>query len=174
MSDELLINVIPGEIRAAAVANGALAELFVERRTRGTRMKPFFEKWRKTGVFEGRRNRAQPVESISPLSDERREIDPAIECINCGVCFAACDSVRWNAEYLGPAALNRAWTLQSDSRDTAHDFRLAALAGPGGCQFCHAQAGCSAHCPVGLDPSSSIAGLKRTSLRAFLKGDLSS
>ena len=34
MSDELLINVIPGEIRAAAVGGGVLDELFVERRTR--------------------------------------------------------------------------------------------------------------------------------------------
>ena len=135
-------------------------------------MKPFFEKWGKTGVFEGRRVRAQPVEAISPLSDERRAIDQAVECINCGVCYAACDSVRWNADYLGPAALNRAWTLQNDSRDTAHDFRLAALAGAGGCQLCHAQAGCSAHCPVGLDPSGSIAGLKRSVFRAALRGRL--
>ena len=32
MSDELLINVIPGEIRAAIVSDGRLAELFIERR----------------------------------------------------------------------------------------------------------------------------------------------
>ncbi len=34
MSDELLINSIPGEIRAAVVSDGILTELFVERRTR--------------------------------------------------------------------------------------------------------------------------------------------
>ena len=36
MSDELLINAIPGEIRAAVVSDGMLTELFVERRTRAS------------------------------------------------------------------------------------------------------------------------------------------
>ena len=34
MSDELLINATPGEIRAAVVSDGLLTELFVERRSR--------------------------------------------------------------------------------------------------------------------------------------------
>ena len=34
MSDELLINAIPGEIRAAVVSDGMLTELFVERQSR--------------------------------------------------------------------------------------------------------------------------------------------
>ncbi len=36
MSDELLINAIPGEIRAAVISDGMLSELFVERRSRGS------------------------------------------------------------------------------------------------------------------------------------------
>ena len=32
------------------------------------------------------------------------------------VCYAACDVVSWDPEYLGPAALNRAWTLFNDER----------------------------------------------------------
>ena len=34
MTDELLINATPGEIRAAVVNDGMLTELFVERRSR--------------------------------------------------------------------------------------------------------------------------------------------
>ena len=34
MSNELLINATPGEIRAAVVSNGMLTELFIERRSR--------------------------------------------------------------------------------------------------------------------------------------------
>ena len=45
---------------------------------------------------------------------------PRIECINCGVCYAACDTVRWNPDYLGPAALNRAWSLVNDERDAGN------------------------------------------------------
>ena len=36
------------------------------------------------------------------------------------VCYSACDTVRWNEDYLGPAALNRAWTLVNDVRDAGN------------------------------------------------------
>ncbi len=34
----------------------------------------------------------------------------------------------WNPDYLGPAALNRAWTLVNDVRDQDRDGRLKAVA----------------------------------------------
>ena len=136
-------------------------------------MAPFFEKWQRAGaVFEGQATRNDPTAAIAPDSPARQEVDAAVECINCGVCYAACDSVRWNEDYLGPAALNRVWTLQNDARDAAKPERLSKIAGAGGCQLCHSQAGCTAHCPKGLDPSGSIAGLKRAVYRAALKGEL--
>ena len=136
-------------------------------------MSVFFEKWRKAGgLFNGALSRNDPVPQIRPDTPERREADAAIECINCAVCYAACDSLTWNAEYLGPAALNRAWTLQNDTRDTAHRTRLQRLAADDGCHLCHSQAGCTAHCPKGLDPSASIAGLKSALFRAALRGEV--
>ena len=45
------------------------------------------------------------------------------------MCYASCDVVSWNPDYLGPAALNRAWTLVNDVRDGARRERLAAVAG---------------------------------------------
>ena len=62
------------------------------------------------------------------------EADAAIECINCGVCYASCDTVKWDKDYLGPAQLNRAWTLVNDVRDGAQLERLAAVSGDAGCQ----------------------------------------
>ena len=92
-----------------------------------TDMRPFFEKWQQAkGVFAPSRTRDDAIEQITPDSAARIAADAAIECINCGVCYAACDTVRWNADYLGPAALNRAWTLVNDERD-AGKFRA-----PGG------------------------------------------
>lgn len=135
-------------------------------------MSPFFEKWQRAGaIFQGTRTREDPMAAIAPDTTERQEADAAIECINCAVCYAACDSVRWNEDYLGPAALNRAWTLQNDARDGAKRERLAKVSAAGGCHLCHSQAGCSAHCPKGLEPSASIAGLKRSIFRAALKGE---
>jgi fumarate reductase iron-sulfur subunit len=138
-----------------------------------TDMAPFFEKWqRANGRFVPSATRAEPVARISPQDPRRRAADAAIECINCGVCYAACDSVRWNEDYLGPAALNRAWTLVNDARDSGNEERLAAVAAKGGCHSCHTHQSCEQHCPVALNPTASIAGLKRRTLAAYLKGEL--
>ena len=78
----------------------------------------FFHKWnRAQGRFVPRITRNEPVEQIAPDSQERRAADAGIECINCAVCYAACDTVQRDPTYLGPAALNRAWTLVNDVRD---------------------------------------------------------
>jgi len=82
--------------------------------------------------------------------------------------------VRWNPAYLGPAALNRAWTLLNDERDAGNAKRLAVIADDGGCYACHSHQSCQEHCPVGLNPTASIAGLKRRAMAAYLKGEIGS
>jgi len=132
-------------------------------------MTPFFEKWQvANGVFEPTKTRDEPVEPIQPASADRIAASAGIECINCAVCYAACDVVASNPNYLGPAALNRAWTLQNDVRDGAQQARLAVVTKDGGCQSCHSQQGCTAHCPNELNPTASIAGLKRMAIRSKL------
>jgi fumarate reductase iron-sulfur subunit len=138
-----------------------------------TDMAPFFEKWREAkGAFAPSRSRADEMPRIRPDSPPRIAADAAIECINCGVCYAACDTVRWNADYLGPAALNRAWTLVNDCRDGDGAARLRAVAGDAGCHACHSQQSCALHCPKQLDPTAAIAGLKRATAKAALWGKL--
>ena len=138
-----------------------------------TDMAPFFDKWAQAkGQFAGTATRNEPFANVEPESRERRRIDEAIECIGCGVCYAACDVVGWRPGYLGPAALNRAWTLVNDVRDGARDERLRAVAGDAGCHACHTHQSCSERCPKHLTPTASIAGLKRLVALAALKGTL--
>ncbi len=128
-------------------------------------MTGFFDKWQRAGGrFQPSGTRKDQVPAIKPATAGRIAADAAIECINCGVCYAACDSVRWNEDYLGPAALNRAWTLINDERDVANAGRLSAVAGAGGCYNCHSHHSCQAFCPMALNPTRSIAGLKRAAL----------
>ncbi|SFK93484.1 succinate dehydrogenase/fumarate reductase iron-sulfur subunit [Falsiroseomonas stagni] len=141
-----------------------------------TDMAPFFDKWAKArGSFQPKDapDGAVPEEFapgdfavgdfavVPPASKQREAADAGIECIGCGVCYAGCDIVAWNPDYLGPAALNRAWTLVNDVRDGGKKDRLAAVAGDAGCHACHSTQSCTAHCPKGIDPSGAIAGLKR-------------
>ena len=135
-----------------------------------TDMTPFFDKWvRAEGVFHPRRTRDDEIERISPESPMRIEANAGIECINCAVCHAACDVVADNPDYLGPAALNRAWTLVNDARDGAREARLAAVSLADGCHNCHSMGSCAVHCPNQLNPTASIAGLKRETVRSVFR-----
>lgn len=125
-------------------------------------MEPFFNKWRDAhGYFEPGENPPEDFALVEPSSSERQAVDEGIECINCGICYSACDVVSWNEEYLGPAALNRAWTLVNDVRDRGQDDRLTAVTGDAGCHSCHSHMSCTEFCPKHLTPTYSIAGLKR-------------
>ena len=138
-----------------------------------TDMLPFFDKWQEAkGAFEPSKTRQDPVEPIRPDEPQRVAADAGIECINCGVCYAACDTVRWNEDYLGPAALNRAWTLANDKRDAGQTSRLQAIASGGGCHACHSHQSCQEFCPQTLNPTASIASLKRLAAKAYLRGEL--
>jgi fumarate reductase iron-sulfur subunit len=136
-----------------------------------TDMSPLFEKWQAAqGHFVPSQTRSDPVPVVDPSGSARVAVDAAIECINCGVCHAACDSVRWNPDYLGPAALNRAWTLINDARDAGNADRLRAVTAKGGCQSCHTHQSCEQHCPIGINPTASIAGIKRRAMEAYIRG----
>lgn len=138
-----------------------------------TDMRAFFDKWAAAkGRFQGATTRKDDFARVSPESPQRKLVDEAIECIGCGVCYSACDVVSWNPDYVGPAALNRAWTLANDVRDTDRAARLAAVAGDAGCHACHTHMSCTERCPKHLSPTASIAGLKRMVLAAALKGRL--
>lgn len=136
-------------------------------------MRPFFEKWQRAkGVFSPSKTRDDAIEEIKPDTPARIVADKAIECINCGVCYAACDTVRWNPDYLGPAALNRAWSLVNDVRDAGNTARLEAISADGGCHSCHSHQSCQQLCPQTLNPTASISGLKRRTTQAYLQGEI--
>lgn len=136
-------------------------------------MSEFFHKWTKAdGAFHPSLTRLDEIEPISPNSPDRQAADAGIECINCAVCHASCDTVEMNPEYLGPAVLNRAWTLVNDQRDGGNPARLRAVSGSGGCHNCHSQQSCQEYCPNLLNPTRSIAGLKRATAKVVLKGEI--
>lgn len=143
---------------------------------------PFFDKWVAAGgrfageegseaSATGRGDGANGTEGfaqVAPDDADRRAASAGIECIGCAICYASCDVVAWNPAYLGPAALNRAWTLVNDVRDTERAERLDAVTSERGCLSCHSLQSCTERCPMHLDPAGSIAGLKRLAAkRAF-------
>jgi fumarate reductase iron-sulfur subunit len=154
-------------IQIAPLANLPLVKDLV------TDMREFFDKWaRARGQFVPSATRKDDFARVASASPGRVAADAGIECIGCGVCYASCDVVSWNPDYLGPAALNRAWTLVNDVRDGARRERLAAVAGDAGCHACHTHISCSERCPKNIAPTAAIAGLKRAVAIAAWKGEL--
>ena len=138
-----------------------------------TDMREFFDKWAKAkGQFKGTKTRHDDFAVVRPESKQRQAVDAGIECIGCGACYASCDVVTWRREFLGPAALNRAWTLANDVRDVQQKERLLAVSGDAGCHACHTQGSCSERCPKQIEPTAGIAGLKRLAARAAVMGEL--
>ena len=131
-------------------------------------MDPFFDKWKAaTSTIRHNSSDTQEFATIKPDSTKRKAANKAIECIGCGVCYSACDVVRWNSDYYGPAALNRAWSLLNDERYDNQEQLIDSVSTGAGCLSCHTTRSCTRYCPKELDPSGSIAGLKQEILRTL-------
>ena len=155
---------IDGKVEIAPLRNlPVIKDLVVD-------MDPFFDKWISAeGVHHGELTRDDEIAAIDETTDARSEANAGIECINCSVCYSACDTVSGNKDYLGPAALQRAWTLLNDVKDEGRNTILDAVSGKDGCFNCHSMGSCTLYCPNELDPMSAIAGLKREATKRFFK-----
>ena len=116
------------------------------------------------GHFEPKTLDLEPA-IIAPDSKERITIGQDTECIACGACVSSCTMMHWDPDYVGPAALTRAFTLLEDSRDALFAERLAKLVNENGCYRCHSEINCTEVCPKGLSPTRAIQYIKRLALK---------
>jgi succinate dehydrogenase / fumarate reductase iron-sulfur subunit/fumarate reductase iron-sulfur subunit len=122
---------------------------------------PFHERWERVAPSFIANAAGAGQAAVPPHTHERGIIDPNLDCITCGACYAACGMASADSMFLGPAALNRAMVLAADSRDAAAGLRIAAVAGDAGVDGCHGIGACTVVCPKGLDPAGSIRRLRR-------------
>jgi fumarate reductase iron-sulfur subunit len=127
-------------------------------------MSPFAAKLRDVSAALTPRDGAEAYALVSSGSAERREIDLAIECIGCGMCVSACTMVGHNERFPGPAALNRALTLELDHRDGGREGRWRVLLSDDALARCHGQGNCTEVCPMSLSPADSIRRLRRLAM----------
>jgi fumarate reductase iron-sulfur subunit len=132
-------------------------------------MAPFGDRMRSVGAAFTPAASAAPYAVIPRPSAERHEIDEAIECIGCGMCVSACTMVAHNARFPGPAALNRAFTVERDRRDAAGGERWNVLLSDDALARCHGQSTCTDVCPMGLSPTTSIIRLRAMATRRLLR-----
>jgi len=90
------------------------------------------------------------------------DVTQAMACIHCGVCVSACLSMEVDPDFIGPAALAKAYRFVGDPRDAHEEERLNDLAedehGIYDCTHCFA---CVEVCPKGVAPMDQIMRLRR-------------
>jgi succinate dehydrogenase / fumarate reductase, iron-sulfur subunit len=120
----------------------------------------FFEKYRAimpwliTNTPNPERERLQ-----SP--DDHEVIEDATKCIMCGACTHSCPSTWADQNYLGPAALLKAYRYTFDTRDTGADQRMPVVDSGQGLWKCYTIFNCVQACPKEIDITRWLSALKR-------------
>ncbi len=78
------------------------------------------------------------------------------QCINCGICYAACPQYKLNKNFIGPAALTLLYRYNIDSRDAGARERMKIMSQEEGVWSCTFVGYCSQVCPKHVDPAAAI------------------
>src|ERR671910_79583 len=90
------------------------------------------------------------------------DVTQSMACIQCGACVSSCLSMEADPDFIGPAALAKAYRFVGDPRDAQHEERLHDLAqDPHGIYDCTHCFSCIDACPKGVAPMDQIMRLRR-------------
>ncbi len=91
------------------------------------------------------------------------------QCINCGICYAACPQYKLHRDFIGPAALTLLWRYRQDNRDTSGDLRSAIMGQENAVWGCTSVGYCTDVCPKLVDPAAAIQLSKEQSAFDYVK-----
>jgi succinate dehydrogenase / fumarate reductase iron-sulfur subunit len=90
------------------------------------------------------------------------DVTQSMACIQCGACVSSCLSMEADPDFIGPAALAKAYRFVGDPRDAESQERLHDLANdPHGIYDCTHCFSCIDACPKGVAPMDQIMRLRR-------------
>lgn len=93
--------------------------------------------------------------------EEFHQMGDSIACILCAACTSSCPSFWSDGDYLGPAALLKAFRYTFDTRDAGLMERVGVLDNVHGLWRCHKITNCFHACPKDLNPTEAISKLQR-------------
>jgi len=104
--------------------------------------------------------------------ENREKIKMSTRCIWCGACMSSCNIAASDNEYLGPAAINKAYRFYMDEREdeaALEEHRLRILEQEHGVWRCQTQFSCTEVCPKDIPLTEHIQELKREAVKSNLK-----
>ncbi len=152
-----VVDVAPGgqEISLEPLANlSVLKDLVAD-------MEPFYNKLRELTPWLVPDEEHPPEREYLMENKRALYLSQFAACIQCAVCYSACPIEAMDKDYLGPAALAKAFRYCYDPRDHGKSQRLARIAKEQGLWRCHTVFSCSEQCPKGVDPTQAIQQLKK-------------
>ena len=120
----------------------------------------FFDKYRKVMPWLVTSGPA-PERERNQDPDDFDMIEDATKCIMCGACTHSCPSTWADPEYLGPAAMLKAYRYTFDTRDDGTTERLETVDHEDGLWKCYTIFNCVQACPKGIDITRWLSALKR-------------
>ncbi|HEX8688749.1 MAG TPA: succinate dehydrogenase/fumarate reductase iron-sulfur subunit [Solirubrobacterales bacterium] len=100
------------------------------------------------------------------------DVTQSMACIQCGACVSSCLSMEADPEFVGPAALAKAYRFVGDPRDAETKERLHDLAhDPHGIYDCTHCFSCIDACPKGVAPMDQIMRLRRLAAEEGIDDD---
>jgi succinate dehydrogenase / fumarate reductase iron-sulfur subunit len=102
-----------------------------------------------------------PEKEFRMSPEEVQALNNAEKCIMCGACYASCQVIGLNKQYIGPHALLKAFMRVLDPRDSVPGERLEEVSGDDGVFRCHTIFNCIDACPKELNPTQAIETLRK-------------
>ena len=122
-------------------------------------MSAFFDHYRKIEPYLHGKPVSSPLE-YTMGEEERKEIDPYIQCILCGICFGSCPAFKRDPQFLGPAMLAKAYRFLADSRDKRMKEILKEVNDHQGVWGCNTVYQCVKVCPKEVPPTHAIVKMR--------------
>ncbi|MBC8277019.1 MAG: succinate dehydrogenase iron-sulfur subunit [FCB group bacterium] len=123
-------------------------------------MDPFFELLEEVKPYLIN-DSAPPDKERIQSEEEFSHISSAINCILCSACTSSCPSYWTDKNYLGPAALLKAYRFLFDTRDKGGPERIDAINNRHGLWRCHTIINCVGACPENLAPTEAVSKLEK-------------
>ena len=126
---------------------------------------PFWDKVRAVEPWLQNQGPQPEHEYIAP-NESMLHLADVMGCIMCGACVSDCTVLEIDSNFLGPAALAKAYRFVADPRDDADSSRLGSLNEYGGVWDCTRCMQCVEVCPKGVDPMGRIMALRDKAIEA--------